>query len=130
VADSIDYDTALGQLKANLDQWNNWAFKSKVLATLLGGLVAALGVLIASKQLPDIWHIALSAVTAASIFAYELLKPYNEYKQFRAAFAHLEVAYITLQGVRTPENLAAAIKAQRESREMLKENWEAPGLKH
>lgn len=113
----------------NLESWNRWAIASKTFACFLGAVSAALGILVSSKKLPDKWHYALSATLAGSIFVFGVLQPYEEYKQFRAAYAKLEFALLTfLPSNKGVNELTLLIKAQADARDALKETWTSPSI--
>lgn len=113
----------------NLNSWNWWAIASKTFACFLGAVSAALGILVSSKKLPDKWHYALSATLASSIFVFGLLQPYEEYKQFRSAYAKLEFALMTfLPSDKGVKELNLLIKAQADARDALKETWASPTI--
>lgn len=124
---SEDCLLVVNHVLTNLESWSQWAIYSKTFACLLGGAIAALTILIGMKKLPDIWHYALSATLATSVSVMGLLQPYEEYKQFRAAYAKLERGYMEFtRSDHGSDALNALIISQSEARELLKENWEAP----
>ncbi len=94
---------------------------------MIGVIVAGGGVLISAKQLPDNWHYGVSAFVAAYVFAYGLLQPYDEYKQFRMAFYKLKVGYMNYQvSQHTDCDLRDLIKIFDQARTALRENWSPP----
>jgi hypothetical protein len=108
---------------------NYWAFISKATAVALGVEVSASGTLITIKKLPDQWHYALGALTAACLFAWTLLEPYEEYKQFRAAYAMVEHARLEYYRTGSDQELGGIIDAISNARFALKETWASPELK-
>jgi hypothetical protein len=120
-------DTAIiNTIKGNMASWDHWAFWAKVVAVVLGSLISALGTLVAAKQLPDKWHYGSVALAAATGFAWSTLQPYEEYKQFRAAYASVEAALMTYQAIPTTDNMKALIGANEKARNMLAEKWSPP----
>ena len=105
-----------------------WAFASKTVAVVLGVVVSAGGTLITLKFLPNNWHYALGATTAACLFAWTLLQPYEEYKQFRASYAIVEHATLQYQHTGNDKDLTALIDAIYSARMTLKETWPAPAF--
>ncbi|CAG9172567.1 hypothetical protein [Cupriavidus pampae] len=119
----------LEEVQRALNSWDTWAWISKTGAVFLGVIVSACGVLIASKQLPDNWHYGVSAFVAACVFAYGLLQPYEEYKQFRLAQYKLHGAYMAyLISGRSSDDLTALKTAFDEARNELKEDWVSPSV--
>lgn len=117
----------LSQVQFALVDWSKWAWISKAGAVLIGVIVAAGGVLIAGKQLPNRWHYGVSAFVAACVFTYGLLQPYEEYKQFRLAQYQLHGAYMRyLTSTHSGDDLRALITAFDEARTQLRENWKQP----
>lgn len=122
-------EEVIRQVTTALDEWNKWAWISKAGAVVLGVIVAAAGVLIAGKRLPDRWHYGVSAFVAGCAFAYGLLQPYEEYKQFRLAQYKLHGAYMTyLISARSDADLIALKKDFDEARKELRENWTSPSV--
>ena len=113
----------------SLHSWNSWSIASKAFASAFGAFVAALGVAVASKQLPNRWHWVASALFAGGLFSMELLQPYEEYKQFRSASASLELAYLEFAASKgEKEDLDRLVTAQFTAREYLKETWSSPTI--
>ena len=79
---TLGCDVVVAHVVATLGSWNWWSLASKSFACFLGAAIAALGILVASKKLPDTWHYGLSALLAGAAFVAGMLQPYEEYKQF------------------------------------------------
>lgn len=121
------YGPVLHEVQNLLSSWDFWGKISKSGAIFLGVLVTTGGVLISSKQLPNRLHYAVSALVAGSVFAYGLLQPYEEYKQFRKAYYTLDTARLTfVSSDRTRADLDKLLDALREARGALEEKWAAP----
>lgn len=108
----------------SLSSWNRWAFASKLFACILGGSIAALSVAVASKKLDNCSHYLAAASVAAMTFTYSILQPYEEYRQFRAAYAQLENAYLNYVATPTEAQLLLLIEGKKQARAILKENWQ------
>jgi hypothetical protein len=125
----VGSDEVLKQVARELSEWDVWAWISKTGAVSIGVVVAACGVLVASKRLPHKWHYGLSALVAACVFAYGLLQPYEEYKQFRLAQYALNNAYLQyLSSEHGDQDLKTLIKAFDEARGLLREIWKQPSV--
>lgn len=110
-----------------LQYWDWWASISKLSACVLGAFAAALGVSIASKCLGTCTHYFASAVLAALVYCIGVLNPYQEYKQFRSAYAILETAYLDFShSDKDSTALRNLTESEHAARQNLQENWAAP----
>ena len=114
----------LRDARSALESWSHWAFAAKLYACILGGSIATISVVVASKKLDDTAHFVSAGAVAGLTFVYALLQPYEEYRQFRAASAEVELAYLTYMATPTPDALLKLVNAKQKSRELLKESWE------
>ena len=119
----------VNQALETLHEWDWWSCASKIFTCVFGGLIAALGIAVVSKEMPGKWHWIVSAVFAAGAFTMGVLQPYEEYKQFRDAYATLENGLLTFAASkRGEEDLKSLIAAQAKGRAFLKETWASPSI--
>jgi len=124
-----DSNVIIAHIVENLWLWDKWAFASKIFACVVGSLSSIAGILVTSKVLQDKWHYFASAILAAGIFTMGVLQPYEEYKQFRGAYANLERAYLEfINSKREHSDLRNLIAQNAISREKLVENWAIPDV--